>query len=90
MVSYDQADVKLSPGGLMVYGDDKQWEIPLATKDDGRDFRLNAFHDAIVNETPLQCDGRWGRATVEMLLAIDQSGRGRREIQLQHQMEYAD
>lgn len=90
VVSYDKADVKLSPGGLMVYGDEKQWEIPLATKEDGRDFRLNAFHEAIVNETPLQCDGRWGRATVEMLLAIDRSGRERKEIQLQHQTEYAD
>ncbi len=90
VVSYDEADVKLSPGGLMVYGDEKQWEIPLQTKEDGRDFRLHAFHDAIVNDVPLQCDGRWGRATVEMLLAIDQSGRERKEIQLQHQIEYPD
>ena len=90
IVSYDKADVKLSPGGLMVYGDDQQWEIPLATKEDGRDFRLNAFYDAMVNDVPLQCDGRWGRATVEMLLAIDESGRERKEIRLQHQMEYAD
>jgi hypothetical protein len=43
-----------------------------------------------VNDVPLQCDGRWGRATVEMLLAIDQSGKERREIQLQHQIEYPD
>jgi len=90
VVSYDHADVKLSPGGLMVYGDEKQWEIPLVMKEDGRDFRLNAFHDAIVSGSPLQCDGRWGRATVEVLLAIEQSGRERREIQLQHQTEYAD
>jgi phthalate 4,5-cis-dihydrodiol dehydrogenase len=90
VVSYDHADVKLSPGGLMVYGDDKQWEIPLKTKEDGRDFRLNAFYDAIVDSSPLQCDGRWGRATVEALLAIEQSGRERREVQLQHQVEYAD
>ncbi len=90
IVSYEHADVKLSPGGLMVYGDEKQWEIPLVSKEDGRDFRLNAFYDAIVTGSPLQCDGRWGRATVEALLAIEQSGRERREIQLQHQTEYAD
>jgi phthalate 4,5-cis-dihydrodiol dehydrogenase len=91
VVSYDQADVKLSPNGLMVYGDEKQWEIPLITPgQDGRDFRLNAFHDAIVTGAPLQCDGRWGRATVEMLLAIDKSGQERREIQLQHQVAYPD
>ncbi len=88
VVSYDHADVKLSPGGLMIYGDDKQWEMPLVTKEDGRDFRVNAFYDAIVTGQPLQCDGRWGMATVEMLLAIDRSGRERREIYLEHQVPY--
>ncbi len=91
VVSYDHADVKLSPGGLMVYGDDKQWEIPMVTPgEDGRDGRINAFYDAIVTGEPLQCDGRWGMATVEALLAIDQSGRERREIMLQHQVAYPD
>lgn len=90
IVSYDHADIELSPNGLMVYGDDKEWEIPLRMVDDGRDFRINSFYDAIVNGRPLQCDVRWGKATVEALLAIDQSGRERREILLQHQVAYAD
>lgn len=90
VVSYDQADVKLSPGGVLVHGDEKQWEIPLVTEEDGRDGRLNAFYEAIVDGRPLQCDGRWGMATVEMLLAIDQSGHERREIFLQHQVAYQE
>jgi phthalate 4,5-cis-dihydrodiol dehydrogenase len=72
----------------MVYGDDKQWEIPLVTREDGRDFRLNAFHEAITTGRPLQCDGAWGRATVEVLLAIEQSGRERREVVLERQTAY--
>jgi phthalate 4,5-cis-dihydrodiol dehydrogenase len=88
LVSYDKADVKLTPGGLMVYGDEKQWEIPLVTKEDGRNFRLRAFYDAIESGRPLQCDVRWGRATVEMILAIDQSGKERREIMLEKQTAY--
>ncbi|MPZ15583.1 MAG: gfo/Idh/MocA family oxidoreductase [Chloroflexi bacterium] len=90
IVSYDGGDVKLSPGGLMVYGDERQWEIPLVTREDGRDFRLNAFYESIATGCPLQCDGRWGRATVEMLLAIERSGRERREIMLQHQVAYPE
>ena len=90
VVSYDHADIKLSPGGLMVFGDDKQYEIPLVTKEDGRDYRLHAFADAINTGAPMQCDGRWGRATVETLLAIEQSGRERREVMLQHQVPYPD
>ena len=89
IVSYDQADIKFSPNGLLVHGDEKQWEIPLQTPGrDGRDFRLDAFAEAINTGKPLQCDGRWGRATVEVLLAIEESGRERREIQLQHQVAY--
>jgi phthalate 4,5-cis-dihydrodiol dehydrogenase len=90
IASYDHADVKLSARGLMVSGDDRQWEIDLVMPEDGRDFRLNAFHKAIVNGTPLEADGRWGRATVETLLAIEESGRERREVALKYQVEYPD
>ena len=91
LVSYDHADVKLSPKGLMIYGDEKQWEISLSTPgQDGRDFRLNAFADAIATGRPLQCDGRWGKATAEVLLAIEQSGRERKEVYPQYQVAYAD
>jgi phthalate 4,5-cis-dihydrodiol dehydrogenase len=73
----------------MIYGDEKQWEIPMVAPGvDGRDHRINAFYDAIVEGVPLQCDGRWGMATTEVLLAIDQSGRERREIYLEHQVAY--
>jgi len=88
LVSYDHADVKLSSNGLMVYGDEKQWEIPMTGPEDGRDGRLNAFADAIETGRPLECDGRWGMATVEVLLAIEQSGRERREMFLEHQVAY--
>ena len=91
VVSYDHADVKFSPAGLVVYGDDKQWDVPLLTRgEDGIDFRLNAFYDAITTGRPLECDGRWGMATVEVLLAIDQSGRERREVMLKRQVAYPD
>ena len=89
VASYEHADIKFSPAGLVIYGDDKQWEMPLLTRgEDGRDFRLNAFYDAIVTGHPLECDGRWGMATVEVLLAIEQSGRERREVLLKHQVAY--
>jgi phthalate 4,5-cis-dihydrodiol dehydrogenase len=35
-------------------------------------------------------DGRWGRATVEVALAIQQSARERREINLDHQVAAPD
>jgi phthalate 4,5-cis-dihydrodiol dehydrogenase len=35
-------------------------------------------------------DGRWGKATVEVSLAVLESARERREIQLSHQVPVRD
>ena len=90
IASYEHADVKISPRGLIACGDDKQWEIPFLDVVDCRDYRLRAFQDSIANDKPLSCDGRWGRATVEVLLGVDQSGRERREIFLEQQVAYVE
>ena len=90
MVSFDDADVRLSPGGLTVYGNKERAEIPLVTVEDGRDGRLNTFYDAIVTGRPLPADARWGNATLELLLAIEQSGEQRKEMFLEHQTPTVD
>jgi phthalate 4,5-cis-dihydrodiol dehydrogenase len=91
IVSFDKADVRLSPGGLMVYGDEELWEIKLGVKgEDGRDGRINTYYDAIVKDRPLPADGAWGMATLEVLLAIEQSGTERKEVFLGHQMPTVD
>jgi phthalate 4,5-cis-dihydrodiol dehydrogenase len=46
---------------------------------------MQEMHDAIFNNTPIVHDGRWATATLEVGLAIVQSGRERREIMLSHQ-----
>lgn len=88
IVSFERADVRLSPKGLIVDGDDKQWEI--AVQGDGRDNRLASFHESIVHGTPLPADGRWGKATQEMLVAVQQSAEQRKEIMLTHQVPTVD
>jgi phthalate 4,5-cis-dihydrodiol dehydrogenase len=86
VVSFDKGDVRFSPNGLIVDGDDKQWEIALPAKPDGRDNRLESFYRAIVDGTPLPADGRWGKATQELLVAVEQSAETRSEIMLRHQI----
>ena len=88
IVSFERGDVRLSPNGLIVDGDDKQWEIPV--QGDGRDHRLASFHDAITHGTPLMADGRWGKATQEMLVAVQQSAEQRQEIMLTQQVPTVD
>lgn len=90
IASFEKADVRLTPAGLMVDGDDKQWEITFDQDGDGRDGRLNSFYDAIVNGSALAADGSWGKATQEVLVAVEQSTKERRDIILTHQTATID
>ncbi len=86
IVSFDQGDVRLTSNGLMVYGDDEVREIPLSGDRDGHDGVADAFYQAVIhNQRPFN-DGRWGKATLEVLLALFESGSARREIFLSHQV----
>ena len=90
VATFDRGDVRLTPRGLMVYGDDERREIAVATEQDGRPGIIDQFYQAIVNDTAPLANGRWGKATLEVLLAVFQSGRERREVMLSHQVELAD
>jgi phthalate 4,5-cis-dihydrodiol dehydrogenase len=88
VASFEHADVRFSADGLIVDGDREQWEIPLKEQGDGRDGRLNSFHRAITQGTPLPADGRWGKATQEVLVALERSAEIRGEILLAHQTPF--
>ncbi len=90
IASFDQGDVRFSPAGLIVDGDRRQWEIPLDGKGDGRDGRLATFYRAIAEGVPLPADGRWGKATQEVLVALEESAAKRAEIVLRHQTPFVD
>jgi phthalate 4,5-cis-dihydrodiol dehydrogenase len=48
------------------------------------------MYDAWINDKPLAShDGRWGKATVEVCLAILESARQRCEVYLSHQTAYS-
>ena len=70
----------LTPGSLRVYGDEDQRDIPISTETDGRHGIVNQLYEAVVNGRRPFADGRWGKATVEVLLAVLASARERREI----------
>jgi phthalate 4,5-cis-dihydrodiol dehydrogenase len=91
IASFDRGDVRMSPAGLTVYGDDELYEIKLGVKgEDGRDGRINTFYDAIVRGRPLPADGAWGMATLEAILAIEESSRARKEAFLRYQVPTID
>jgi hypothetical protein len=90
IASFEKADVRLSRAGLVIDGDDRQEEIAMPPGWDGRDGRLASFHSAVVDGTPLPADGRWGKATQEAIVALEQSSELRAEVTLRHQTPTVD
>ena len=86
IVSCEHGDIRQSLHGLYIYGDEKNWEIPVAKTARGRQAELDELYGAVVEDRPVFHDGRWGEATLEVVLAIMQSGRERKEIFLSHQV----
>ncbi|MFN0074461.1 MAG: Gfo/Idh/MocA family oxidoreductase [Chloroflexota bacterium] len=91
IVSCDRGDLRHSPYGVYVYSDAGQREIDL-TPDrfmggaGQRRAELEEIYDAVVFGKPLWHDGRWGMATLEVVLAIIESSRERKEVMLTHQV----
>jgi phthalate 4,5-cis-dihydrodiol dehydrogenase len=87
-----RGDLRASADGVFVYGERGRREIALP--DGGRySGRLNVLDDmrgAILDGRPPVHDGRWGKATLEVALAIQQSARERREVVLTQQIGVPD
>ena len=88
VASFDKGDVRLSPNGLIIDGEEAQREITFPDAGDGRDARLKTFFQAVAGRGPLPADGRWGKATQEVLVAIERSTESRAEVMLSHQTPY--
>jgi len=90
LVSCDRADIRQSPDGLIVYGDDAIDEVAVDPSIDGRDAMLNELYDAVAGTRPAVHSGRWAKANLEVCVAALESSRDRREVVLQHQVAAPD
>lgn len=83
-----RGELRGSANGVLLYGEDGRREIPLpqGPRFGGRGNVLDDLAAAIRSgQTPVH-DGRWGKATLEVALAIQASAREGREIVLKHQV----
>lgn len=85
LVSCERGDIRQSPDGLYVYTDKGREEI-LCPPFLDRAGELVRLREAVTENRPAFADGRWGKATLEVILAILQSSAERREIALRHQV----
>jgi len=92
LVSCERGDLRPSPKGVSIYDNEGKREEPVplgrAVPDKGK--VIDELYDAVVNDRPVYHDGHWGKATLEVCLAILQSARERREIFLSHQVPTKD
>ena len=85
LASCEGGDIRQSPQGLLIYDDEGKREVPLTGQRLGGNGELMEMYRAIREGGKISHDGRWGMATLELIAAIMQSGRERREIMLTHQ-----
>jgi phthalate 4,5-cis-dihydrodiol dehydrogenase len=84
IVSCEGADLRPSPGGVLIYDEDGVREIraPDARAYPNKDGVIDELYDAVALGTPPLHDGRWGTDTLAASLAILQSAKERRPIAL--------
>jgi phthalate 4,5-cis-dihydrodiol dehydrogenase len=88
IVTCSEGDMRASADGVTIYGRDGVREIPIprGASMPGRREVLDDLATAIrTNHKPVH-DGRWGKATVEVALAILRSSRQNMEVLLEHQV----
>jgi phthalate 4,5-cis-dihydrodiol dehydrogenase len=88
VVSCEKGDLRQFPDGLYLYTDGGREEVLCAPFMD-RAGELVKLHQAVTQNKPQFNDGKWGKATLEVLLAILRSSRERREVFLEHQVPCA-
>ena len=90
VVSCEKGDMRTSPNGVFVYDAQGMREVPVPLGRAAKDKVIDEFYQAVVHDRPLIHDGPWGKATLEVCLAILQSTREKREVFLSHQVQVKD
>lgn len=85
LASCERGDMRQSPDGVLIYTDDGSEEITCPPYLD-RGAELQQMREAMFNGAPIFADERWGKASLEIVLAILESSRERREVRLSHQV----
>jgi phthalate 4,5-cis-dihydrodiol dehydrogenase len=80
----EKGDMRLSPSGIIIHGitGTREIAVPRGVGRPGQGDALDALWSAVREGRPSIYDGRWGRDTVVVVLAVLQSSRERREVVL--------
>ena len=82
VVSCERGDLRPMPDGVWIYGDAQREHRPLAAPAVPRFEVIDELHAAVTAGAAPLHDGRWARATLEVCLALLQSAREQRDVEL--------
>lgn len=85
LVSCEKGDIRQSPDGLYVYTSEGREEISCPPFRD-RAGELAKLYEAVFNSRQVFTDGKWGEATLEVVLAILESSKAGCAISLSRQV----
>ena len=86
IASCERADLRPTPGGVMIYQDGAARLDPLLLPAVPRSEVIDELYAAVVEGKPTLHGGEWARATVEVCCAIVQSAKEKRPIPLTQQV----
>jgi phthalate 4,5-cis-dihydrodiol dehydrogenase len=89
LVTCERGDMRESPDGLFVYRHGQLQRMPVADELRGA-AELEELYQAVRFAQPIVHDGRWGEATLEVCLAINESARTHAEVLLSRQTALPD
>ena len=89
-MSCERGDLRASRDGVYVYDDAGRREIAVPGPPSSRGMVVDELYESTFNSRPVLHDGHWGKATLEVCLAILQSARSRAEVGLAHQVQTPD
>jgi phthalate 4,5-cis-dihydrodiol dehydrogenase len=80
----ERGDMRLSPNGVLVHGlsGTREITVPRGTGRPGQGDALDSLWQAVRNGFPSRHNATWGRDTIEVILAVLQSAKARREVLL--------
>ena len=90
LVTCERGDMRQSPDGLYIYGENEKKEVTVARGMRGRQAEVKELYDAVFHGRPLFHDGRWGEATLEVCLGILRSAQEGKEIMMSRQVAVND
>ena len=82
LVSCERGDLRQSVEGIFIYDENGRREVPSPKWEGPLKVELEDFYEAMARDKPVAHDGYWGKATLEVCLAILQSSHEKREVPL--------